>query len=198
MSKNVFEQMAANYDNEARKALAAVILAELKPRFQHYQTKTVLDYGGGTGLVSLELVDQVKSVLIMDSAPQMVEIANAKIQAKNMSNAEAVVGNLVEERPKKKVDLIIMSLVLLHIPDTETILQALYESLNEGGELLLIDFDENHRVNHPLLHSGFSQAALTKQLTSIGFSAVKSHTFYEGKKIFANEDATMFIASCLK
>lgn len=198
MQKNLFDQMAAKYDNDARKALANLVVQQLKPRLQQHQSKSLLDYGGGTGLVSLELADQVQSVLIVDAAAQMIDVAKAKIRNQNLSNAEAIVANFTEEPPQVKADVIIVSLVLLHIPDTDKILQALYDALNDHGELFIIDFDENERVSHPLVHSGFNHQALAAQLTTTGFHQIDIESFHHGKNIFMNEDASMFIASCKK
>lgn len=198
MQKNLFNQMAQKYDNDGRKALAHLAVQQLKPRLQQHQSKTLLDYGGGTGLVSLELVDQVQSLVIADAAAQMIDVAQEKIHQQNIANAQAIVANFTEEGPQVKADVIIVSLVLLHIPDTEKILQALYDALYDGGELFIIDFDKNERVSHPLVHSGFDHTALAGQLTTAGFHQIDIETFHHGKNIFMNEDASMFIASCKK
>jgi len=53
MKDNVFEQMAKRYDTEARIQLANVITEEVKNKLQDSQSKSLIDYGSGTGLVSL-------------------------------------------------------------------------------------------------------------------------------------------------
>ncbi|SEM51639.1 ubiE/COQ5 methyltransferase family protein [Mesobacillus persicus] len=50
-----------------------------------------------------------------------------------------------------------MSFVLLHIPDTDKILQELFDILNNGGKLIIVDFDKNDKIHHPKVHNGFSQ-----------------------------------------
>lgn len=91
-----------------------------------------------------------------------------------------------------------MSLVLLHIPDTEKILQELFTLLNPGGKLIIIDFDKNDNINHPKVHNGFSQEELNKILSQIGFKSVKIKTFYHGNRIFMNQDASLFISKSIK
>src|SRR5699024_9528872 len=113
----------------------------------------------------------------------MVEVAEGKISHRGITNADVMRSDLTEETPDITADISIVSLVLLHIPDTKQILQALYHVLNEGGKLLIIDFDQNDRVNHPKIHSGFSHEALKDLLTEIGFTSTTMETFHHGQRI---------------
>ena len=91
-----------------------------------------------------------------------------------------------------------MSLVLLHIPDTNKILQELFGILNDGGKLIIIDFDKNDKIQHPKVHNGFSHEELKKRLSDIGFKSTEMKTFFHGRRIFMNQDASMFISSSIK
>src|SRR5690606_17138563 len=102
------------------------------------------------------------------------------------------------EVPELKADIVLMSLVLLHIPDTKRILQSVFDILNEGGKLIIVDFDKNERVTHPKVHNGFSHDELKKLLSEIGFKQIEIKTFYHGTRVFVNEDASMFLASSIK
>ena len=198
MKDNVFEQMAKKYDSPERIELAKVIRKAVRPELENSTSKSLIDYGSGTGLVSLELADLVKSVLLVDASEKMLEVAERKISHRGITNANVMCSDFTEETPNVKADIIIVSLVLLHIPDTKKILQALYHVLNEGGKLLVIDFDQNDRVNHPKIHSGFSHEALKDLLIEVGFTSTTMETFHHGQRIFANQDASMFIARSIK
>ena len=91
-----------------------------------------------------------------------------------------------------------MSLVLLHIPDTQKILNELFNTLNNGGKLIIIDFDKNHNVSHPKIHNGFSHDEMKKSLSEVGFNAIEIKTFNYGRHIFAKQDASMFISTSIK
>lgn len=198
MENNHFEQMAKRYDTEDRIELAKVITKEVKPELQNSTSKSLLDYGGGTGLVSLELSGLVDSVLLVDSSKQMLDIAEAKIANKKIKNSRVLKADFTEKSPEFKVDIILMSLVLLHIPDTEKILNELFKTLNDGGKLIIIDFDKNNNVSHPKIHNGFSHEALKNRLSEVGFTSTEIRTFYYGERIFANQDASMFISCSMK
>ncbi|WP_413381910.1 class I SAM-dependent DNA methyltransferase [Alkalihalobacillus sp. 1P02AB] len=198
MENNVFEQMAKKYDTEERMELAKVIVKEVRPELQNSTSKSLIDYGSGTGLVSLELSDLVDSILLVDSSKQMLEVAKAKISHKGITNSTVLYSDFTQETHELKADIVLMSLVLLHIPDTKEILQQLFDILNEDGKLIIIDFDKNDKIHHPKVHNGFSHDELKNILIEVGFKSIEIKTFYHGHQIFINQDASMFISSSIK
>ncbi|SDH73346.1 hypothetical protein SAMN05216352_102379 [Alteribacillus bidgolensis] len=54
MENNVFEQMAKRYVTEERIELAKVLVKEVRSELRN---NSLIDYGSGTGLISLELSD---------------------------------------------------------------------------------------------------------------------------------------------
>ncbi|MGG1398101.1 methyltransferase domain-containing protein [Bacillus salipaludis] len=198
MENNVFEQMARRYDTEERIELAKVIVKEVRPELRNSQSKSLIDYGSGTGLVSLELSDLVADILLIDSSKEMLEVAKTKISNKEITNAKVLYADFTQETPEPKADIVLMSLVLLHIPDTKKILQELFNLLNDGGKLIIIDFDKNEKIHHPKVHNGFSHDELKKRLSEVGFKSTEIMTFYHGNQIFMNQDASMFLSSSIK
>ncbi|MBM7619976.1 ubiquinone/menaquinone biosynthesis C-methylase UbiE [Bacillus tianshenii] len=198
MESNVFEQMAKKYDTEDRMELSKVIVKEVRPELQNSLSKSLIDYGSGTGLVSLELSDLVDSILLVDSSEQMLEVAKAKISQRRIINSKVRFSDFTQETPELKADIVLLSLVLLHIPDTNKILQELFNILNDDGKLIIIDFDKNDQIYHPKVHNGFSHDELKNRLSEVGFNSIKMKTFYHGKGIFMKQDASMFISSSVK
>ncbi|GGA93314.1 class I SAM-dependent methyltransferase [Ornithinibacillus halotolerans] len=198
MEDNVFEKMANRYDTEERIELANIIVKQVRPELENCKSKTLLDYGCGTGLSSLQLSDLVESILLVDSSQKMLEVAKAKISRKGITNANVLFSDFTQETPDLKADIILMSLVLLHISDTKKILQELYNILNKDGKLIVIDFDKNENIHHPKVHNGFSHEELKKTLSEIGFQSTEIKTFYHGNRIFMNQDASVFISSSIK
>jgi SAM-dependent methyltransferase len=128
----------------------------------------------------------------------MLEVAKAKISQKEITNSMVLYADFTQGTPDLKADIVLMSLVLLHIPDTKKILQELFNVLNDEGKLIIIDFDKNHTINHPKVHNGFLHEELKKMLSEVGFKSIKIKTFYHGNRIFMNQDASMFISSSIK
>lgn len=198
MEQNVFEEMAKRYDTKDRIALANVIAEEVRAELQNCGSKSFIDYGSGTGLVSLQISDLVESVLLVDSSKQMLDVAQGKISRRGISNAKVLYSDFTQETPELKADIILMSLVLLHIPDTKIILQQLFNILNEDGQLIIVDFDKNEKINHPKVHNGFAHDELKSILVEVGFHSIQIKTFFHGQNIFMNQDASMFISTSKK
>lgn len=198
MENNPFEQMAKGYDTEDRIELSKVIVKEVKTQLKDSQSKSLLDYGSGTGLVSLELTDLVDSVLLVDSSEQMLDIAKGKIAYNDIQNAKTLCADFTKKVPTVKADIVLMSLVLLHIPETKQVLQQLFTLLNDNGKLIIVDFDKNSKISHPKVHNGFSHSELKELLLEVGFASTTIHTFHYGERIFMNQDASMFLSTSLK
>lgn len=181
-------------ETEKRKDLARVIVEEVRPVLSGSESKTLLDYGSGTGLVSLELTDLVASLVLVDASKEVLEAALDKITTQELTNAKVLYSDFTKEMPEVKTDIVLLSLVLLHIPDTKLILRELYRILNDGGKLIIVDFDKNDQVNHPKIHSGFVHEELKNILSETGFKSTKIKTFHHGDKMFAKQDASMFIS----
>lgn len=198
MEQNVFEEMAKRYDTDERKELAQIVVEEVKKELQNSQSKSLIDYGSGTGLVGLELTDLVASTLLIDSSQQMLEVARTKIAQRGIPNADVLHSDFTQGTPDVKADIILMSLVLLHIPDTRKILQEMFTILNDGGKLIIVDFDKNEEISHPKVHNGFVHEELKETLYDVGFTSTGIKTFHHGKRVFMKQDASMFIASSIK
>ncbi|MDR4886038.1 methyltransferase domain-containing protein [Fredinandcohnia sp. QZ13] len=198
MENNIFEDLANRYDTRERIELAKVIVEVVRSELQNSKSKSLIDYGSGTGLISLEISDLVDSILLVDSTKQMLEVAKTKISQKGITNSNVLYSDFTQETPELKADIVLLSLVLLHIPDTDKILQELFRILNDGGKLIIIDFDKNDRINHPKVHNGFLHNELKKRLSEVGFKSIEMKTFYQGTRIFMNQDASIFISTCIK
>lgn len=198
MTDNIFEQMAKRYDTPDRIELTNIILEQIKPEFQNTQTSTLLGYGSGTGLIGLELSSLVDSVVLVDSSEQMLEVAEAKINSQKIKNAEVLNADFTKEVLAVQADIILISLVFLHVPDTNLLLENLYSILNPGGKLIIIDFDKNEKVSHPKIHNGFTHEEMENYLLQVGFKSIETETFHSGKNIFAKQDASMFMSTSLK
>src|SRR5690625_2868266 len=155
MEDNVFEQMDKRYGTEERMALAKVIVKKVRHELSKSKSKSLINYRRGTVIIGLELSDLVDFNLLVDSSQQMLEIVKDKIARKGITNSKVLHSDFTKETPELKADIIFMSLVLLHIPDINKILQQLFNTLNNDGKLIIIDFDKNDHITHPKVHNGF-------------------------------------------
>lgn len=198
LNQSQFNQIARNYDNSERIKLANTIASELNLLFKKGKYDTLLDYGGGTGLVTFDIEHHFNHITVLDASPKMVEICNTKIKTLNKTNIAAIEGDLLVSNNivlHQTYDVILLSLVLLHSGNYMALLRQLVTQLNSNGLLIIVDFDKNEYVNHPSIYNGFEQKDIQKSLHAIGLSNIESHTFYQGKNIFMNKDASLFLAT---
>lgn len=193
MEPKIFDQIAKQYDTDDRIQLAHRILEKLKPFLNDTETSCLLDFGCGTGLLGIPLTSQYKEVLFCDDSNVMLDVVLSKIKAENLTNARTISLADWNQSPPILVDQILLSLVLLHIPDTDSIFKTLSDHLKPNGKIFIVDFVKNEKVSHPKVHNGFLTEELEEKFKSIGFRTVTSLVILEEKKVFMNEDTSLFL-----
>lgn len=194
-----FEMIANSYDTPERVQIAKVSSDAIRECLVDTKSKHAIDFGCGTGLVGMNLLNDFKSVLFLDTSQNMLGRIKQKIAGSNIQNADILCFDFEKDnRSDLHADYIFMAQVLLHINDVELVLSRLYKVLKENGHLLIVDFDKNERIVSDLVHNGFDQTELTEIMTKIGYRNIQSKTFYTGSKIFMGHDASMFILDSQK
>lgn len=129
----------------------------------------------------------------------MIEVVEGKISKSGVSNAAVMCSDFTAQLPAGlSADYVIMVQTLIHIKDTRLIISRLHDVLTVGGRLLIVDFDKNGSVVSDEVHNGFEQDKLTNVIVETGFSKAKAKMFYHGRKMFMNEDASLFIVDAVK
>ncbi|MFC7678882.1 class I SAM-dependent methyltransferase [Paenibacillus sp. GCM10028914] len=194
-----FEMIANMYDTPERIEIAQVSADAIREYVVDAKSKNAIDFGCGTGLVGMRLLNDFNSILFLDTSPKMIHQIKQKIADQNLENADTLCFDFEKgSHSGLHADYIFMVQVLLHIHDVEMILSRLFDVLNEGGHLIIVDFDKNEKVVSDLVHNGFNQEELTDIMTKIGYRDIQSKTFYSGSKIFMGQDASMFILDSQK
>ncbi|OEH85156.1 methyltransferase type 12 [Desulfuribacillus stibiiarsenatis] len=198
-NNDIFEMIANIYDTPERVHIAKVSTDAIKNLLVNTRDKDAIDFGCGTGLVGMDLLDKFRSILFLDTSQNMLHIVNKKISDANAQNASSLCLDLETSiNLDNSADYIFMAQVLLHIRDYTSVLSKLYNILNHEGHLLLVDFNKNENVVSDLVHNGFDQEQLKAIMLEIGFKDVQTETFYTGSKLFMGQDASMFIIDAKK
>lgn len=194
-----FEMIANIYDTPERIQIAKVASDAIREYLVAANNKNAIDFGCGTGLVGMSLLNDFNSILFLDTSQNMINQIKHKISSSNIQNAATLCFDLEKDSLSDlHADYIFMAQVLLHINDVEIVLSRLYDVLNVGGHLLIVDFNKNEQIVSDMVHNGFDQVKLTDIMTKIGYMDIKSKTFYTGRKIFMGHDASMFILDSQK
>lgn len=194
-----FNLIASKYDTDERREIAKIIAENIISYIEIKKGKTAIDFGCGTGSVGINLLEEFKSIFFIDASENMIQEIKQKIEKRSIKNADVLCYDLtINDLLDVKTDYIIISQTLLHIEDTKLILERLKSLLNKDGHIIIVDFDKNKDIISKDVHNGFSQKELTNTLKGIGFTKIKSKTFYKGEKIFMNKDASLFILDAVK
>ncbi|ASS73642.1 methyltransferase type 12 [Tumebacillus algifaecis] len=196
---DIFEMMANRYDTSERIQIAKVAADAIREFVVDARSKNAIDFGCGTGLVGMNLLGDFNSILFLDTSQNMINRIKQKITEFDIRNADTLCFDFEkEDRSDLHADYIFMAQVLLHIPDTESVLSKLYDVLPVGGHLLIVDFNKNENIASDLVHNGFDQENLTKLMSKIGYREIQSKTIYSGSNIFMNHDASLFVLDAQK
>ncbi len=189
-----FEIIADRYDTPERIQIAKVSSDAIREYVVDAKSKNAIDFGCGTGLVGMNLRNDFNSMLFLDTSQNMIHQIEQKISNSNIQNAATLCFDFEKDSLSDlHADYIFMVQVLLHIKDFELVLSRLYETLEENGHLIIVDFDKNEKIASDMVHNGFEQAELTDVMTKIGYKGIQSKTIYSGSKIFMGQDASLFV-----
>ena len=195
---NEFNQMSVKYDTPKNKHMAKRAADAIRNLLDESHKKSAIDFGCGTGLVGLDLLEDFKSMLFIDASIKMIEQVEKKLADKNTKKASVLCLDIEKDAQlPNKVDTIILSLVLHHIQDNHRLLTKFYETLNEDGQLLIIEMEKQEKDSSDHGH-GMDRSALATTLAGIGYQNIQSDIFYDAKKESDGQEASRFVLSARK
>ncbi|MGE5319985.1 MAG: class I SAM-dependent methyltransferase [Hyphomicrobiaceae bacterium] len=147
-----------------------------------HRQMSALDYGCGTGLLSFPLKEELGPILLADTSSGMLEVVAQKIAAQGVANMTPLqLDLLADPAPAQRFDLIVSSMTLHHVPDTDHILRVFHDLLNPGGYLCIADLDAEDGSFHGIgidVHHGFDRLDLKRRAAHAGFADVQFQTVF--------------------
>ncbi len=144
----------------------------------------VLDFGCGTGLVTLRLQPFVASIVAVDSSAGMLEVLNKKIESQNITNIttqqlDIEHGDVLEG----SYDLIVSSMTLHHVRETKPLLEQFCKIAAPNGYLCIADLDPDQGLFHGyyegIFHFGFDRDTMRRTFEELGFDNIEFRTAAE-------------------
>ena len=198
MPQSRFDLAAATWDEQpARlamtKAIAHAILTQVPVRAE----MTALDFGCGTGLVTLALQSSVQRIIGVDSSPGMLDVFQTKIKEQHLSNVKANYLDLDKgDVLTGSYHLIVSSMTLHHIKNISSLLKQFYSILLPTGCLAIADLDLDdgkfHSNNDGVFHLGFDREKLRKSFAEAGFDNIQDISAAEVEKETLNNEIRQF------
>lgn len=170
-----FDALAAQWDaNSVRAALGAGVAEAMRRAVPFAPEWRIMDFGAGTGLLTLRLLDAVGEVVAVDSSAGMLDVLDAKVAEAGLTQVSGCRVNLTEQPwSEPAVDAVVSLMTLHHIEDVPALLARLVAALKPGGWLALADLDSEDGSFHgadvtDVYHQGFARETMAAWLTTAG------------------------------
>jgi 2-polyprenyl-3-methyl-5-hydroxy-6-metoxy-1,4-benzoquinol methylase len=173
---------AASWDQKpGRIRLAADVAAAIRNETIITPDMDALDFGCGTGLLTLQMQPLVRSITGVDSSGGMLDILMSKAREQNLTNVSTQLKDLSRgDGLDGRYHLIMSSMTLHHIREIAPLLHHLSEAMLPGGHLCIADLDPDdgrfHTNNEGVFHFGFDRSILSQAFTEAGFSEIRVQT----------------------
>lgn len=188
VSKRDFDKEAGNWDGVPRRVKMAHDIAQAIIDIGIIKNDmNVLDFGCGTGLLTLQLQPLVRSITAVDSSAGMLEVLQHKIESQKITNIKTQLLDIEEGDNLEGVyDLIVSSMTLHHIKDIKGLFYQLQQISASNGLLCIADLDPDdgrfHSNNEGIFHFGFDRDRMQQTLAEAGFDVFKMQTASEVTK----------------
>lgn len=177
-NKRDFDTAAQTWDQEPRRLkLAQEVVAAMCRELPLDNSMQALDYGCGSGLVTLGLQPFVGRITGADSSKGMLEVLQRKVMEQGLNNVATMSIDLEHQHLEQTYDLIVSSMTLHHVQDVANLIGSLAKALTPGGWLALADLESEDGTFHDdpkgVLHHGFSREFLSGAFSRAGLADVR-------------------------
>jgi len=191
-----FDERARDWDSDPDKVERARTVAEaIRRAIPLSNDMKALEYGSGTGLLSVALQSDLGQITLADTSQGMLDVLREKIANAGATNMHPVRLDLASDLlPTERYDLTYSLMTLHHLQDVKDMLAKFRDLLTPNGYLLVADLDKEdgsfHTDGSTDVHLGFDRNELQQIVEAIGFGNVTFSTAYEIKKKIGSEEKT--------
>lgn len=201
-----FDKKAKDWDDNRRIQRSKVIAEKIIDYVNLQETFSGLEFGCGTGLISLNLYDKLGKITCIDTSSGMIKQLEDKVAEHNLDKITVTQLNINDDHDlQSEYDIIYSSMSLHHVTSLEETLQNFYDLLQDGGLLCIVDLDKEDGSFHSqesnfLGHNGFEQKELSQLIEQVGFNNIMSETFYNDERSIGNRNIeySLFIMKAQK
>ncbi|MCH7225214.1 metalloregulator ArsR/SmtB family transcription factor [Haloferula sp. A504] len=140
---------------------------------------TVADLGAGEGTLSQLLAQRAEKVIAVDLSEKMVAFGTQLAREHGLANLEYRAGDL-ENPPLEpgEINLAVLSQALHHAASPQRALDAAFQALRSGGQLVILDLLQHQFEEARELYAdtwlGFGEAELAAMLEKSGFTGIET------------------------
>lgn len=181
MSENRFDANANQWDKPDRIKLATAVHDAIKARVTLKGTERLVDFGCGTGLLSLPFAPHITHLAGIDTSQGMLAEMEKKSASAGLGNVSTHNCDLLEDNcPVGEADVVVSSMTFHHVKDIDTLVKKIRGLLVPGGYLAVADLESEdgdfHAPGSDFIHKGFSPQELAAIVERNGFSVTSAET----------------------
>lgn len=199
-NKDFFENKSKTYNKDSKRVRNVQTIANgMLEKITYTKEMHIMDFGSGTGLLSIEIAPYVGKITGVDMSQSMNKElkANKDLVACDLEILEL---DLSKSTIDKKFDGIISSMTLHHVEDIVALFKKFHTMLCDGGTIALSDlYTEDgtfHSEDTGVFHLGFDEKFIIKCAQEAGFKKVEICQVSVAKK--PHQDFPIFLLTGLK
>lgn len=205
--KRDFDALAAAWDEEPRRvALAREVAEAILAVAGASASGRVLDFGCGTGLLTLFLAPYARAIDGVDSSAGMIAVLAEKISAGELGKVRAIhwEGDGCLPPGSGTYDLVVTNMTMHHVADVPALLGVLVSVLAPGGMICIADLDAEDGTFHDdptgIEHNGFERDVMERWMKEAGLVSLSARTAATVRKARGDvaHDYTVFLCSGTK
>jgi 2-polyprenyl-3-methyl-5-hydroxy-6-metoxy-1,4-benzoquinol methylase len=177
-----FDKRAASWDVEPRRVelareVANAIITSVHPTAE----MDALDFGCGTGLLTLFLQPHLRSITGIDSSRGMLDVLAGKVREQGLANVRTLLSDVRRgERPDGRYHLIVSGMTLHHVAELAPLFRLFHELLLPGGIVSVADLDKEDGTFHDdptgVHHFGLERPLVKGMLTEADITEPRDTT----------------------
>ena len=156
-----FDTAARDWDQRPMSLQLAAVPERLLAQLPLQASDDVLDFGAGTGLLSVPIAPKVAQVTALDMSAAMLQV----LDEKGFANITPLQQDIFAGLPGH-YHAVVSCMALHHVADTAALLRAFAAALHSGGRIALVDLYQEDGSFHGdnqakgVQHFGFAPKAL--------------------------------------
>ncbi|MDR3653325.1 MAG: class I SAM-dependent methyltransferase [Paludibacter sp.] len=172
-----FAGRAAEWDSAEKIGMTNIFVNEMLKKVLLKKDFKALEVGSGTGLVGLQILPSINSIVFEDTSEAMLGVLRGKLS--NKDSVEIIHGEVFDYQ-KQDIDLVFSCMAFHHIPDIDKALAHLFDITKANATIVVGDIRSEDGSFHrfePIPHCGFDTDKLTEQFQKTGFDVLTAFTY---------------------
>lgn len=200
---SIFDERAGSWDTVPRMNLAKAVFEAIIARIDIHSSMNVLDFGAGTGLLSVSVSGMAGNVTAMDTSREMLAVLEGKLKERGITKVKTCYCDIFnDEHDSEAYDLVVSSMTLHHVQDVGFLFRRFFDVMKNGGIFAVADLDLEdgtfHSDNSEVYHYGFERGALFDLASAAGFRNIRHdivHVMHKQRSDGTTGDYRIFLLS---